>query len=324
MSAENTVKGSCQQCGGRLSFPANAAGASIPCPHCGENTELIVPPDPGPPPSPGEKLKVSCPNCQGKISFPREAAGMEVPCPHCSESVLLTAPGATTIMRRRNVPMIARKVIRPKKGLPSRGAAAAAAAAATSAPESGAVQSGIEEALEALEQSGGGSKPKGGKARAKGEYWEPSEEPKSKTGLIVGISVAVVALLAVGGFFLFRGGDGDGTGNESAAVRPDKDLEVLEYHLQKAQEGGLFYVVGTLTNHGPVQYFDVKVEFELQDLDRMPLGNTSDYNGNLPGSNGWSFKALVLEEDVSNVKLLGISGEPETAENARPPEPLVP
>ena len=42
MSNNNFVKGECRRCAGHLEFPADAAGQTIPCPHCGQPTELIA------------------------------------------------------------------------------------------------------------------------------------------------------------------------------------------------------------------------------------------------------------------------------------------
>lgn len=42
MSNNNFVKGECRQCGGHLEFPANAAGETIECPHCGQPTALVA------------------------------------------------------------------------------------------------------------------------------------------------------------------------------------------------------------------------------------------------------------------------------------------
>jgi len=40
MSNHDFVKGECRHCAGHLEFPADAAGQTIPCPHCGQPTEL--------------------------------------------------------------------------------------------------------------------------------------------------------------------------------------------------------------------------------------------------------------------------------------------
>jgi len=42
MSNNNFVKGECRRCAGHLEFPADAAGQTIPCPHCGQPTELAA------------------------------------------------------------------------------------------------------------------------------------------------------------------------------------------------------------------------------------------------------------------------------------------
>ena len=42
MSTSNFVKGECRQCRGHLEFPAEAAGETIQCPHCGQPTELVA------------------------------------------------------------------------------------------------------------------------------------------------------------------------------------------------------------------------------------------------------------------------------------------
>jgi uncharacterized OB-fold protein len=41
MSNNNFVKGECRHCAGHLEFPADAAGATTACPHCGQQTELV-------------------------------------------------------------------------------------------------------------------------------------------------------------------------------------------------------------------------------------------------------------------------------------------
>lgn len=40
MESDETAKGNCAQCDGHIAFPADIAGESIPCPHCGEMTVL--------------------------------------------------------------------------------------------------------------------------------------------------------------------------------------------------------------------------------------------------------------------------------------------
>jgi hypothetical protein len=42
MSNCHFTKGECSQCAGHLEFPADAAGQTIECPHCGQPTELVA------------------------------------------------------------------------------------------------------------------------------------------------------------------------------------------------------------------------------------------------------------------------------------------
>ena len=43
MSNSVFVKGECRHCRGHIEFPAAAAGTTVPCPHCGQPTELVSP-----------------------------------------------------------------------------------------------------------------------------------------------------------------------------------------------------------------------------------------------------------------------------------------
>ena len=47
MNRTKYLKGACQHCAGHLEFPAEMVGLPIPCPHCGQQTELllVVPPE---------------------------------------------------------------------------------------------------------------------------------------------------------------------------------------------------------------------------------------------------------------------------------------
>ena len=47
MPNSDFVKGECRHCTGHIEFPAETAGQTIVCPHCGEFTELVPPELPG-------------------------------------------------------------------------------------------------------------------------------------------------------------------------------------------------------------------------------------------------------------------------------------
>jgi rRNA maturation protein Nop10 len=42
MSQTKYLKGACTHCGGHLEFPAESTGMSTTCPHCGQETELLL------------------------------------------------------------------------------------------------------------------------------------------------------------------------------------------------------------------------------------------------------------------------------------------
>jgi hypothetical protein len=47
MSNHDFLKGECRHCAGHLEFPADAIGQTVPCPHCGQLTELALAGTPG-------------------------------------------------------------------------------------------------------------------------------------------------------------------------------------------------------------------------------------------------------------------------------------
>src|SRR5262249_41882433 len=57
MDQSGFLKCSCQKCGGHIEFPAEGAGLTIPCPHCGAQTALVSKPFSPFAMSPGKKLK---------------------------------------------------------------------------------------------------------------------------------------------------------------------------------------------------------------------------------------------------------------------------
>src|SRR5689334_8555589 len=46
MSQIKHLKGNCSHCSGPIEFPADALGMTVDCPHCGQQTELMLPPPP--------------------------------------------------------------------------------------------------------------------------------------------------------------------------------------------------------------------------------------------------------------------------------------
>jgi hypothetical protein len=51
------LKCACSSCGGRIEFPADAIGSPVTCPHCGTETELVLPEPDVVPNSPSRRIK---------------------------------------------------------------------------------------------------------------------------------------------------------------------------------------------------------------------------------------------------------------------------
>jgi len=56
MSKTKYLKGACQHCGGHLEYQADHIGMVVPCPHCQQETELLLLPPPQEPGLPGRAL----------------------------------------------------------------------------------------------------------------------------------------------------------------------------------------------------------------------------------------------------------------------------
>jgi predicted RNA-binding Zn-ribbon protein involved in translation (DUF1610 family)/flagellar basal body-associated protein FliL len=256
--------------------------------------------------------KTACGSCQGRIEFPAAAAGATIRCPHCGASTVLNAPGGAP-PAPAPAPVAAPAATTKGACQHCSGNIAFPAAAAGSTvncphcgkptklgASGGAVQEGIEAALSEISAK---------------EKLKPKKKPvapgsgggKGKLLAIVGVVVVLLAGLGVGAMLMLKKKAPEGP------KKPEKDLEVLTHQLQKAKEGGLVYVIGTVTNHSEQQYFSLKIEFELSDKDGKSLGMVSDYVGNLGAHKVWDFKALVLEDSTAQAKLMKLEGEPESA-----------
>jgi hypothetical protein len=151
---------------------------------------------------------------------------------------------------------------------------------------------------------------------------------KGRPLLWITASTLAVLALAVAGFLVSRGRHKPGGRQSDSAdtnpvlpstpssstnetILPEGDLTVLRYELKKAKEGGLQFVVGSITNRSAAQYFSLKVEFELFKADGQPAGTASDLLSDLAPHAVGNFRATVLEKGVTKVKLVKVSGEKE-------------
>jgi hypothetical protein len=79
---DESLKMSCQFCGGHIKFATQNLGQKISCPHCQKHITLRK----------SDLLKMACFFCQEHIKFPAHAIGEKMPCPHCKMDITLKEP----------------------------------------------------------------------------------------------------------------------------------------------------------------------------------------------------------------------------------------
>ena len=90
MSEES--KCNCQHCGEHIAFPNEAAGQTIECPHCKNETLLSLPPG-----ETNQIVNCPCQHCGGAMEFDASELVEEnslVPCPYCGQETKLFIPPA--------------------------------------------------------------------------------------------------------------------------------------------------------------------------------------------------------------------------------------
>lgn len=79
-TAISEAKCSCQFCSGHISFPANTAGQTVACPHCGLETTLFIPSLPGSPlqtPAPAHRNRRTAARVWGIVGMVMTVAAIE-------------------------------------------------------------------------------------------------------------------------------------------------------------------------------------------------------------------------------------------------------
>lgn len=254
-------------------------------------------------------FKCACSHCQERIEFPAHAAGVSVTCPHCGVETKLIAPDAPAAPGPGVPPP-------PPPHLAIKPPAPPPPPAAVTAPPADA-------AVEIIPVT------------------PPSIGSKLKKGLNVVFSVlAGLVVLALIGFKVwtkFRRAehlieavkeDSKPDKTKSAPApsatsdviakgvpprrKPGEDLQVLDFEIQKASDGSLQYITGTVTNHSAKQYFNVKLEFELTRKDGKPGDQAADSIRNISAKSAVPFKASIIgTAPVASAKLTKIEGEKE-------------
>ncbi|MFA6546329.1 MAG: FxLYD domain-containing protein [Limisphaerales bacterium] len=257
-------------------------------------------------------FKCACSHCQERIEFPAYAAGVIVTCPHCGVETRLIAPDAPDAPGPAAPP----PPPPPPPQLAIKPSAPPPAPEVVTAP---------------LADAAVGIIP----------VTAPSTGSKLKKALSVVFSVlAGLVVLALIGFKVwtkFRRAEhlieavkeeSNPENSKSAPAppaasdviaggapprrKPGEDLQVLDFEIQKASDGSLQYITGTVTNHSAKQYFNVKLEFELTRKDGKPGDQTTDSIRNISAKSAVPFKASIIgTAPVASAKLTKLEGEKE-------------
>ena len=300
-------KGACVKCGGHIAFPAEAAGSKIPCPHCRALTPLLA----------GEEVesrlyyKCACSLCWGRLKYPAENIGNSVTCPHCGSQTTLVAPGSQKSPPSATQTTTAASAAAPPA--PSSAAAAPASSTLKTPPPRTATAAAAPGQVRA-------ATPPAGKVPLKFDRPEPAAKSKlSKQAVIAIVVAAVVVGLGIAAAALVPKLKGRGKptpgkqtqsgGASGSSAGPMGELQLLENRFHKANDSGLIFVLGTVTNHTKVQFYNLKIEFELFDDAGTKVGTATDLANNLEGGKTWLFKAPVLDKQAAAAKLSSLKWE---------------
>ncbi|MEW6304110.1 MAG: FxLYD domain-containing protein [Verrucomicrobiota bacterium] len=267
-------KGFCEHCGGHLEFPARAAGTRIDCPHCRQRTRLLRSAMHDSRPA----IKGACANCGGHLEYTSAEVGATIPCPHCGEPTVLAPPRPADAPLKCSCANCAGHIAFP------------AALAGTSIP---CPHCGLKTLLPAHLNEPPANQP----------LPATVAPPRRKTqNLVIGLTVAALLLGAGIGPYAIRL-------RKAAPPRPAKELEVLNYRLEKDKASGLLYLTGTLTNHTDTIQRSVRIELDLLAADGRRLANLFDFKPDLPPHGIWEIKTLVLENEATQARLLTVSSD---------------
>ena len=164
-----------------------------------------------------------------------------------------------------------------------------------------------------------------------------AREPSSKVGLLVGITIGLLALGA-GGYFGYkkflsksetesaiaspkpakktkRPETNSEAANTETVVTPAtikakslQDLKPGPVTLEKSKGGSsLVYGVGDLRNDSEHQRFGVKVELSVFDAAGKNVGKATDYIQVIEPRNSWRFHALILDPKATSAKIANVS-----------------
>jgi uncharacterized OB-fold protein len=312
MSSE--AKCPCSSCGGNISFPTEAAGMMVNCPHCGQETFLAAideedddeavmvtptvvaapppsaaaPAPPPPPPPPKPKGAKGRPVVRGKGDKNAPPPPPPPPPPSSLKATSKPPPPPPGSRRRPGSMAVSRAGVGGESAKIARNKALGINALWEDEEEK--LLAHEKRCTECGRKYFKGSKfcPTCGHVVAAWLRW------LRRLGWLAVLSLAVVAVWNYRRVFPpAPGGD----------AGPSKTgVEMLNHSLQREKFGALRYIRGTVTNHSPVDLFYVKVEFDLVDGNGRILSTAVDQNAVINSNAVWNFKALVLDDIATTYK----------------------
>ncbi|MBL6763452.1 MAG: hypothetical protein ISQ14_00740 [Verrucomicrobiae bacterium] len=302
MSSE--AKCPCSSCGGNISFPAEAAGIMVNCPHCGQETFLAAFEDD----AEEDDAVVVAPT----VMAPPAAAAAPPPPPPPPPKPKIGAGARTTGKGGPPPP--------PPPPPPS----TLKASAKPPPPPPGARRKSGNLAVSKA-GVGGGRKIHNEQLGIKA-LWEDEEEkllaherrcPECGKKYFVGAKFCPVCDYVVAGWLRWLRRLGwtvvlalavTAVWNYRRVFPPAPDaaagpvktgVEIVSHALQREKNGALRYIRGGVTNHSPVDLFYVKVEFDLVDGNGQILGVAMDQNAVVSSNAFWNFKAMVFDDGAT-------------------------
>lgn len=279
MSENIYLKCACTGCGGRIEFPAAAAGRRIDCPHCGQPTQLQnVPVAPAPDGlAPGSRPLAPMPAVPRAQKAPVEK--LEPVVKPTSTKVEDTTPSTTKVSEKRNIRQCrkcgadlgagARICVQCGAGIRNHGPLVWVAATTVLVV-----------------------------ALAAGGWWFWKRHPQEP-------AAPVLVKLP------------NPTNKPPISVELPKepkspnDLKVSALTIEKSKSSGkdkakiseLLYAMGTVKNESDWQRFGVKVTCDLFDANGVNLGTATDYIQIIEPRKSWTFRALALDKKVVSARL---------------------
>ncbi|GDY21570.1 hypothetical protein LBMAG56_29170 [Verrucomicrobiota bacterium] len=326
MSEKTYLKTFCKKCGGKIEFPDYARGASINCPHCGQETILSV---------------ASAAPVAASVAAPATPAPAATAAASAATATATAAAAAATAKPAAARPAAAADAIT---------AAAAAAAAAmdkAKAKAKGSPPPASRSSAASSSSSGSPSKISAALATPLDEIYAEMDKQKKKescpscasrieigqsvcpscgAGLVRHVRIIrryggllLVVLIIAFPFLLPRNIKLPIAALEkqkSKFVPPAKpDIEMINPAWSKAKEGNVHFISGLIVNNSTkYRFLGVKVEFELLDKTGNSLGKTVDQLGILEPKKNWTFRAVAIDPDATGFKFIGLTAEKVPAE----------